>query len=249
MTLDSLDGKVALITGASSGIGSETAKALADEGANIVLASRSRGELDNLADIIEEEYGVDVIVVPTDVTESEQVNELIKETISRFDRLDIVVNNAGLARGSNVEDLSDEQFDNMMDVNCDGMFYIARAALPHLEESEGNLIFLGSIAGQYPRPGNPVYAATKWWTHGLALSLSAAHGDEDVAVTVINPSEVRTQFASQDSEAFEQQFEEGEVTEPEDIAETIVFAAKQDTPNTLNEIDVYRQDKLGDIIS
>ena len=249
MTLDSLDGKVALVTGASSGIGRETSKALAAEGAEIVLASRSRGELDQLADVLEDEYGVNAVVTPTDVTDSEQVDELIEKTISRFDRLDIVVNNAGLARGSDVEDLSNEQFHNMMDVNCDGMFYVARAALPFLKESDGNLIFLGSIAGQYPRPGNPVYAATKWWTRGLALSISASVGDEDVAVTVVNPSEVRTNFAGQDSEAFEQQFDEGEVTEPAHIADTIVFAAKQEQPNTLNEIDVYRQDKLGDIIS
>lgn len=249
MTLDSLEDKVGLITGASSGIGRETVKALAEEGAKIALASRSRDELEEIASNLESEYNVETLVVPTDVTDSEQVDKMVEKTVSELGSLDIVVNNAGLARGGDVEDLSDDQFDNMMEVNCDGMFYTARAALPHLKESSGNLIFLGSIAGQYPRPGNPVYAATKWWTRGLALSLSASAGDEDVAVTVVNPSEVRTKFASQDSEAFEEQFEKGEVTEPEHIAESIVFAAKQEDPNTLNEMDVYRQDKLGDIIS
>lgn len=248
MTLDSLDDKVALITGASSGIGRETAKALAEEGTNISLASRSREELEEIAEDLETEYEVDTFVVPTDVTDSEQVEAMVEETVSELGGLDIVVNNAGLARGSDVEDLSNEQYDNMMDVNCDGMFYTARAALPHLKESSGNLIFLGSIAGQYPRPTNPIYAATKWWTRGLALSLSASAG-EDVAVTVVNPSEVRTNFAGQESEEFKSRFEEGEVTEPEHIAENIVFAAKQEEPNTLNEIDVYRKDKLGDIIS
>jgi len=249
MTLDSLDGKVALITGASSGIGKETAKAMAEEGADIALGSRSQNELEELAGNLETEYNVETVVVPTDVTESEQVNEMIEKTVSDLGSLDIVVNNAGLARGGDVEDLSDEQYDNMMDVNCDGMFYTARAALPYLKKSSGNLIFLGSIAGQYPRPTNPVYAATKWWTRGLALSLSASTGAEDVAVTVVNPSEVRTNFAGQESEEFKSRFEEGEVTEPRHIAESIVFAAKQEDPNTLNEMDIYRQDKLGDMIS
>ncbi len=249
MTLDSLDGKVALITGASSGIGKETAKAMAEEGADISLASRSQSELEEVAEKLETEYDIKTVIVPTDVTESEQVDEMIEKTVSDLGKLDIVVNNAGLARGSDVEGLSNEQYENMMEVNCNGMFYTARAALPHLKKSSGNLIFLGSLAGQYPRPTNPVYAATKWWTRGLALSLSASSGDEGVAVTVINPSEVRTNFAGQESEEFKSRFEEGEVTEPEHIAESIVFAAKQEKPNTVSEMDIYRQDKLDDIIS
>lgn len=249
MTLDSLDEKVALVTGASSGIGRETAKALAEEGADIALASRSQTELEELAEILRSEYNVETTVAPTDVTESKQVDNMVEKTVSDLGGLDIVVNNAGLARGDDVEELSNEQYDNMMDVNCDGMFYTARAALPHLKESSGNLIFLGSIAGQYPRPGNPIYSATKWWTRGLALSLSASAGGEGVAVTVVNPSEVRTNFAGQESEEFKSRFKEGEVTEPEHIADSIVFAAKQEDPNTLNEMDIYRQDKLGDMIS
>lgn len=244
----SIKGKSALITGASSGIGRETARKLAEEGVNVALASRSKEILEEIALGIQEEFEVDTVVVPTDVTEEEQVEEMVEKTVEEFGSLDILVNNAGLGLGGEVDGMESEKYHTMMDVNCDGMFFTARAALPYLKESKGNMIFLGSLAGQYPRPTNPVYAATKWWTRGFALSLSSQIGDEDVGVTVVNPSEVRTQFASESGNAFEERFEEGEVTEPEDVAESILFAAKQEDRNTINEIDVYRRDKLHDTL-
>lgn len=248
MYMKSLHGRTAIITGASSGIGEATAHRLAEEGVCTVLASRSVEKLRAIADEIREEHGTEALTVETDVTEKEQVEELIDKAVDEFGSLDILVNNAGLGLGGDVESMEDEDFHTMMDVNCDGMFFTARAALPHLKESNGNIIFLGSIAGQYPRAPNPVYAATKAWTRSFSKSLSAQVGDEGVAVTVVNPSEVRTEFASKSGSSFKERFEEGEVTEPEDIADSIVFAAKQDEPNTVSEIDLYRRDKLKDMI-
>ena len=131
----------------------------------------------------------------------------------------------------------------MMDVNVDGYFFPTREALPHVRESGGTLVFIGSFAGQYPRPVNPVYAATKWWVRGFAKSVSADVGEDDVAVTVINPAEVRTEFGGDDGEAFEDRFEPGEVSEPEEIAAAVRFAAEQD-PSMVSELDLYRRDKL-----
>jgi NADP-dependent 3-hydroxy acid dehydrogenase YdfG len=132
----------------------------------------------------------------------------------------------------------------MTRVNCDGAFHLARATLPHLRASAGNLVFVGSIAGEYPRPFNPVYAATKWWTRGFAHSLAAQVGDEDVAVTTVNPSEVRTEFFSEEGTPIAERHEPGSVSEPEDVAAAIVFAARQQPPNTVHELDLYRRDKL-----
>lgn len=245
---EDLDDCTSIVTGASSGIGEATAQKLAEEGSNLVLASRSIDQLEDLAKRLKEKHGVEAVAVETDITEKEQVEEMIDTAVKAFDGIDIVVNNAGVGLGGDVESMSDEDYHTMMDVNCDGMFFTARAALPHLKESDGNLIFLGSIAGQYPRAPNPVYAATKAWTRSFSKSLSAQIGDEGVAVTVVNPSEVRTEFASKSGSPFKERFEEGEVTEPEDIADSIVFAARQEDKNTLNEIDVYRRDKLTDMI-
>ena len=233
-----LDDSTAIVTGASSGIGRATAEALSAAGADIVLAARSEDRITALADDLE----TDALAVPTDVREEADVEALVASTVDRFGGVDVLVNNAGLGRGSSVEDLSTDEYRQMMETNVDGMFFTTRAALPHLRESEGTAIFIGSFAGEFPRSFNPVYAATKWWTRGFAKSLSAQAGDE-VAVSIINPSEVRTEFGSEDGESFEQRFDEGEVTEPAEIADAVVFAAEQ-SPSMVSELDLFRRDKF-----
>ena len=242
MLRSSLDGDTAVVTGASAGIGRATAHALAREGANVVLAARSEDRLDDLAATVREEYDTAALVVPTDVTDEDAVAALIDATVEEFGSLDVLVNNAGLARGGLIEDMSTDQYRTMMDTNVDGMFFAARAAIPHLRESGGTLVFLGSFAGEYPRPSNPVYAASKWWTRGFAKSLSAQVGD-DFAVTVVNPAEVRTEFGYEEGTPFKERFDEGEASDPAEIAEAIVFAAKQ-SPSMAAEIDLYRRDKF-----
>ncbi|MFA9516392.1 SDR family oxidoreductase [Halopenitus sp. H-Gu1] len=244
MDADTLEDAAAFVTGASSGIGRATALALAAEGANVALAARREERLEEIAAEIEDEHGSEVLVVPTDVREPDQVEASIEETVERFGALDVVVANAGVGVSKDVESLTDEEYLLMTQVNVNGMFYTAQRSLPHLRESSGNIVFLGSFAGQYPRPFNPVYAATKWWTRGFALSLEGAVGDDDIGVTVINPTEVRTEFGSETNDPLKEQFEPGEVTEPEEIAEAIVFAAKQRPPNTVSELDLYRRDKF-----
>ena len=233
-----LDDSTAIVTGASSGIGRATAEALSAAGADIVLAARSEDRITALADDLE----TDALAVPTDVREEADVKALVASTVDRFGGVDVLVNNAGLGRGSSVEDLSTDEYRRMMETNVDGMFFTTRAALPHLRESEGTAIFIGSFAGEFPRSFNPVYAATKWWTRGFAKSLSAQAGNE-VAVSIINPSEVRTEFGSEDGESFEQRFDEGEVTEPAEIADAVVFAAEQ-SPSMVSELDLFRRDKF-----
>jgi len=237
-----LDGEAAIVTGASSGIGEATAHALAARGGNVALAARRAERLDTIADDLREEYDVEAQPVPTDIRDEAAVDALVETTVERFGSLDILVNNAGLGRGSDVAEMSTEAYRTMMETNVDGVFFATRAALPHLVESEGNLVYVGSFAGQYPRPFNPVYAATKWWLRGFARSVEASVGPEGVAVTVVNPSEVRTEFGSEMGESFEDRFAEGEVLEPQEVAEAIAFAVTQ--PSTVSELDLYRRDKL-----
>ena len=234
-----------LVTGASSGIGAATVRRVAEDGADVALLARSEDRLRNLAEEVGDDFGVETHVVPADVRDSAEVAAAIESTVETLGPLTGVVVNAGLARGSDIESMTDDDFLTMQRVNTEGAFYTARESLPALREQSGNIVFIGSFAGKYPRPFNPVYAATKWWVRGFAMSLAAQVGDDDVGVTVVNPSEVRTQFESADGTPFEDVFEEGEVTEPDEVADAIAFALSQEPPTTINELDVYRRDKFG----
>ncbi len=238
-----LGGRTAIVTGASSGIGAATCHALATEGANVVLAARREERLEELAGELAGDHGTEARAVATDVRDETDVDDLIATTVETFGGIDILVNNAGLARESDVESMETDAFRTMQETNVDGVFYATRAALPHVREREGHLLFVGSFAGQYPRPFNPVYAATKWWVRGFAKSVAAQVGDDGVGVTIVNPSEVRSEFETTDGDTFADRFEEGEVTEPEEIADAIVFAATRER-SAVSELDLYRRDKF-----
>jgi NADP-dependent 3-hydroxy acid dehydrogenase YdfG len=237
------DGTV-LVTGASSGIGAATIRRVAADGADVALLARSEDRLQELADEVAVDHGVDAHVVPADVRDSAEVAAAIESTVETLGSLAGVVANAGLARGSDVESMTDDEFLTMQQVNTQGAFYTARESLAPLRETSGNIVFIGSFAGKYPRPFNPVYAATKWWVRGFAMSLAAQVGEDDIGVSVVNPSEVRTEFESADGTPFAAVFDEGEVTEPEDVADAVAFALAQTPPTTVNELDVYRRDKF-----
>lgn len=244
--MSDLTGDTAVVTGASAGIGRATARQLARNGADVALVARRESRLEELATALEGNHGVEALVVPTDVGDEKQVTSMVGRVVDEFGGLDVVVNNAAIGSFSKpVDEITGEEFRRLMAVNVDGMFYVAREALPHLRTSGGNLIFVGSFAGQYPRPKAPVYAASKWWTRGFAHSLAGAVGEEDVAVSIVNPTEVRTEIGSGDTKPAKERHDPGEASEPEAIAEAIAFAARQDRPDTVHELDLYRRDKLG----
>ncbi|MFA9502077.1 SDR family oxidoreductase [Natrinema sp. H-ect1] len=240
-----LESKTAIVTGASSGIGAATCHELADGGANVVLAARSEDRLSDLAADLEADHGVEALAVPTDVREESAVDALLAAAVDRFGGIDVLVNNAGLARGSDVESMTTEAYETMQETNVDGVFYASRAALPHLREREGHLVFVASFAGRHPRPSNPVYAATKWWVRGFAKSLAAQVGDDGVGISIVNPAEVRSEFGAADGESFAERFEEGEVSEPEEVAQAIRFAASREG-SSISELDINRRDKFAD---
>ena len=235
----------ALITGASSGIGEATAHALAADGNDVALLARREERLADLADTLRTEYDVTAVPTPADVPSRAAVENAIETATDALGRLDAVVANAGLARGSTVTELTDEEYFAMQETNVDGMFFVARATLPDLIETEGTFVAIGSFAGQFPRSFNPVYAATKWWVRGFAHSLAAQFGDRGVGVSIINPSEVRTEFGGQDGESFADQFAPGEVTAPEEVADAVAFAVDQ-SPSSVQELNLYRRDKYAD---
>jgi NADP-dependent 3-hydroxy acid dehydrogenase YdfG len=239
-----LAGKHAIVTGASAGIGRSTARLLAEAGASVAVAARREHRLSELAD----EFGADdegeILVVPTDVTEPEQIDRLVAETVDAFGGLDIVINNAGMLPAGGIDELTESEYRNFMGVNVDGMYFLTKASLPYLRESDGNLVFVGSFAGLHPFPRSPLYSGSKWWVRGFAKSLQGAEGMAGVAVSVVNPGEVRTEIGGEArGETNIDRYDPGQITEPEEVAEAIVFAARQHPPNTVTELNLLRRTK------
>ena len=236
-----LAGETALVTGASSGIGRATALELARAGGDVVLAARREGRLEELADEIAAESRGEALVVPTDVTDEAQVETLFAAADEAFGGVDVVVSNAGVGHAAPVETMSTADYRAVMDVNVDGTFFVARAAIPHLRESAGVLVFLGSFAAHFPRPVQPVYAASKAWTRAFARSLAGQVGDQGIAVTVVNPTGVPTELGEEYDQSATDRFPAEAFPSARQVAEAIAFAARQEPPGTVFELDLFRR--------
>ena len=164
-----LTDKIAVVTGAGSGIGEAIATLLHEEGAKVVLAGRNKDKLQNVANQLAQDS---VKVVPTDVTKKEEVDELIKMAQQTFGGLDIVINSAGQMLSSKITDYQVDEWDSMIDVNIKGTLYTAKAALPTmLEQSSGHLINIASISGFEVTKSSTIYSATKAAVHTITQGL------------------------------------------------------------------------------
>jgi NADP-dependent 3-hydroxy acid dehydrogenase YdfG len=184
--MTTLDGKVALVTGASRGIGAAVARALAERGVKLGLASR-RGDDLGIAD---------AVAAPCDVRDYGQVERLVIEIIDRFGRLDILVNNAGVGAYGPFIDMEPEYIEEMVDVNFKGTLYATKAALPHLLQSgEADIVMLASVAGLRGFPLEAVYCGSKFAQVGFARALDHELREHGVRCTNVCPGGVATEFA------------------------------------------------------
>lgn len=241
-----LEAQAAIVSGASSGIGRAIAVALAREGASLTVAARRAARLVELAEDLQEQYTAEVQVVPTDVRDSDAVDELVEDAVERHGELDIVVSNAGIGVFDPVEDVTDADFKAVIETNVNGAFYLTRAAIPALRATEGTLAFVGSYGGKYPFPAGPIYAGTKGWLRLFAHSLAGRLGDEGVAVSVVNPGGVRTPFETGGDVTQADRYEPGEAPEPAEVADCVVFACQRSDSAVITELDVFRRDQLAD---
>ncbi len=185
-----LTDKIAVVTGAGSGIGEAIATLLHEEGAKVVLAGRNKDKLQNVANQLAQDS---VKVVPTDVTKKEEVEELIKMAQQTFGVLDIVINSAGQMLSSKITDYQVDEWDSMIDVNIKGTLYTAKAALPTmLEQSSGHLINIASISGFEVTKSSTIYSATKAAVHTITQGLEKELAKTGVKVTSISPGMVDT---------------------------------------------------------
>lgn len=186
--------KAAVVTGASSGIGLAIARALAEDGYGVALAARRAGLLEEIA----RELGAPAVPVPTDVTESFQVESLIRVAVERFGRVDVVVTSAGVGHWRPLEELDEETWDETIDVNLKGTYLVARAALPHLRASKGYLVTISSVSGTVGQAGGTAYNASKWGVRGFTQSFLREAREDGVRATAVCPGVVATPMAGRE---------------------------------------------------
>ena len=185
-----LEGRVAIVTGGSQGIGKAIARGLAIEGARIVLAARSVDKLNHTARELASE-GSTVAPIPTDVTDESQVSALFQRTQELFDRLDILVNNAGAFDGGPLDEMSTESWDKVIATNLRGPFLCTRAAMRIMKaQRSGRILNIGSISAQRPRANGAAYAASKFGLWGLTNATALEGREFGIAVGCLHPGNV-----------------------------------------------------------
>ncbi|MFO7663436.1 MAG: SDR family oxidoreductase [Chloroflexota bacterium] len=221
-----LNGKVALVTGASRGIGEATALTLGLAGANVVVTARTAEELEQLAGRLSE-MDVKALAVPADLTQAGDVERLKETVLTHFSRVDILVNNAGVGKYGPLSSLTVEDYDWMMDTNMRSSFLCTHAFLPGmLENRSGWVVFIASVAGLKGLPHESVYCATKFAQVGFAQSLDYETREMGVKVSVIAPGGVHTHFAFGTGRTpGEPKLEE--MMDAEDVAHAVLFAVTQ----------------------
>lgn len=232
-----IEDKVVVITGASSGLGAETARHLAANGAKLVLGARRLDRLDALTG----ELGLDArAAVRTDVTDRTQVNALVDRAMDLHGRIDVILNNAGLMPSSMLDKLKIDEWDRMIDVNIKGVLYGIAAALPHMQgQRSGHIINVSSVAGHKVGPGGSVYAATKSAVRVISEGLRQEVKPYNIRTTIVSPGAVATELTEtitdQDVAAGMQQVYEAAIP-ASSFARIVAFAISQPDDIDINEV-------------
>jgi len=241
-----LDGAVALVTGASSGIGEATALALAAHGATVAIAARRRDRLESLAERLEGN-GATALVIEADLTDPTQAEAAINRTAAELGRLDILVNNAGMMLLGPVVDADTTQWWRMLDINVNALLYCANAALPHLlgaaqdgPRNVADMVNVSSVAGRTVRRGSAVYNLTKHGVGAFSESLRQEVAGRHVRVSLVEPGATATELRSHNTQEIRdmqaQRFVGVRTMDADDIADAILYIVTRPWHVAVNEI-------------
>ena len=237
-----LIGKVALITGASAGIGKACALALAAEGAKVVLVARRKDRLDELVSQIQASGG-EALAVVGDARDEQTALQAVAAGLEQFGKLDILINNAGVGNYKNLVDTSAEDYDEMMDSNVRSTFLFSRHAVPGMiAQKSGTVLMISSMAGIYGFGGEAVYCATKFAQVGFAQALDKELRPHGIKVGLICPGGVKTEFALGKGRTEESVAQSG-MLEPEDVAAATLLACTQSSNSRIIEIQMRTMDE------
>ena len=233
-TPNSIEGKVAIVTGASKGIGKAIAEVFAKSGVKVVLAARTRKVVEQVADDLKE-TGADVLAIPTDVTDDKAVQSLITETLDVYQKLDILINNAGAGVFGNVIDFDHTDWDTVINSNLKGVFLCTKFALPHMiADGSGQIINVLSIAAKVAFPASGAYCAAKAGALAFTKVLAAEVRQQNVRVTAVLPGSVESPFWDDIPE--HPDFDK--MLKPEHIADAILSVCQQPNGMVTEEIVV-----------
>ncbi len=243
-----LHGMVALVTGASSGIGEATALALAKEGANVAGAARRAERLASLVKRIEE-LGVQALPITADIANETEAHEMVHTAFQRWGRLDILVNNAGVMLLGPIDGANTEDWRRMVNVNLLGLMYVTHAALPLMKnQHRGHIVNISSVAGRTVTAGGGVYNATKWGVGTFSEALRQGVYQDHIRVTIIEPGAVATELAEHITDPSvrketQEWLKSITLLQSEDIAAGIVYAVTQPERVNVNEILIRPTDQ------
>jgi len=224
--------KVAIVTGASKGIGKTIALTLAREGANVAISARSEDLLNQVAAQIHE-FGSRSYVFCGDMCEEDEIHSFVHETAEKFGRIDILVNNAGMGHFGRIAELTTAQWDEMFDLNMRGVFIATREALPYLRKAgESAIVNVASLAGKNAFVGGGGYAATKHALLGFSRCLMLEERKNGVRVLAICPGSVATEFSHHDDE------KRARIVQSQDVADSILHMLKLPQNAMVSEIDI-----------
>ena len=233
-----LAGKVAVVTGSSSGIGKAIAFRFAEEGARVVLGARRQAFLEEVVERIRSRGG-EAIAIRTDVVQEAEVEALISGTVNHYGRLDILVNNAGIGGGRQLADTSTERFDKVLNTNLRGTFFCCRAGFRQMkQQGGGTIINMSSVAGVQAWAGTGTYSASKHGIMALTKSLADEGRAYQIKVSAICPGGVAQELV----EASPEEIERSEKISPDDVAEAAVYLATLGRYTVVHQIIV---DRLG----
>ncbi|KAH9494553.1 hypothetical protein Btru_019837 [Bulinus truncatus] len=235
-----LAGQVAIVTGASNGIGKAIALALAASGAKVSLAARTEQALSDVVKTIKDEGG-EAIAVKTDVTDRAQVKALVKQTESTLGPVDILVNNAGVMYYTLMKNLHEDEWERQIDVNCKGVTNGIGAVLDGMvKRGKGHIVNMSSDAGRKGFPGIAVYSGTKFFVEGLSQALRHEVAPHGVKVTCIQPGDVKTSLPAMATDTEARMLYDGsskvQILEPNDVARAVVYVVSQPRQVAINEI-------------
>ena len=232
-----LQAKVALITGASAGIGQATARRLAHEGAKLVLTARRQERLEQLVAEVKQ-LGTDAIFVLGDAREEATAKKTIEQAIKVFGRIDILINNAGVGNYQNLVNTSADDYDLLMDTNMRSTFLFTRHTAPvMIQQQSGLILLISSMAGVYGFAGEATYCATKFAQVGFAQGLDKELRPHGIKVGTINPGGVKTEFAIGKGRT-ETSVEQSGMLEADDVAQAVLFACTQSKLSRIIQIQM-----------